>query len=128
MLKGWLFLDKPIRMTSYQLVAQVEKKVNYLINQSLKNEVVKVREKPKNQVRIGHIGTLDPMASGLMILALGKATRLVEYGMSKDKEYIFTITWGVDTDSHDQEGKIISQSNRRAKINEIEKIIIVFCH
>jgi tRNA pseudouridine55 synthase len=102
---GFLVVDKQPNCTSFDIVA-------------------KVRNITKSKV--GHLGTLDPKASGVLILALGKATRLIEYFMNDDKSYIFDIKWGISTDSHDAEGNATYKSENRIALNEIQKSLPQF--
>lgn len=87
MADGFILLDKPPGYTSHQVVTMVRK----ILNVS----------------RAGHTGTLDPMATGLLIVAVGKATRLIEYLMGKDKCYHAEITFGTATDTEDSQGKVL---------------------
>ena len=91
-LDGWLIINKDIGMTSRQ--------------------VVNIIKKTLNVKKIGHAGTLDPLATGVLALAVGKATKTVKYIMEGMKKYIFTIKWGVSTDTEDAEGKVISKSDK----------------
>jgi tRNA pseudouridine55 synthase len=90
---GWLILDKPIGMTSTHAVA-----------------VVKRAFAAK---KAGHAGTLDPLASGVLPIALGEATKTVPFVMDGRKTYRFTVRWGVETDTDDAEGKVIATSDVR---------------
>ena len=63
------------------------------------------------KVKIGHMGTLDPLAQGVLLLGINKATRLFDYLLSKDKEYIGTLTFGTSTDTLDSQGKVLSKSD-----------------
>ncbi len=96
-LTGALFLDKSVGITSHDLVSKVRK-------------VLKVK-------RVGHTGTLDPFATGLMILCLGRATRLANYLASDVKEYIALAKLGVATDTHDSTGRPISEPVSTADIS-----------
>ena len=87
-----LLFDKPLGWSSFQLV----NKVRYLICQKLKIKKLKV----------GHAGTLDPLATGLMILCTGKATKQIESLMGKEKEYIADILFGATTPSYDGETEV----------------------
>jgi tRNA pseudouridine55 synthase len=60
--------------------------------------------------KIGHLGTLDPMATGVLPVTIGKATRLFDYFLKKDKTYLATFTFGKETDTLDAEGQVIKQS------------------
>jgi tRNA pseudouridine55 synthase len=87
-LEGVLLLDKPSGMTSHDVVDRVRR-------------VLRMK-------RIGHAGTLDPMATGLLIILVGKATKLSQFLMSLDKEYEGTITLGKTTNTHDAEGEMLT--------------------
>jgi tRNA pseudouridine55 synthase len=85
---GVLLVDKPMGHTSHDVVARLRRKLQ--------------------MKRIGHAGTLDPMATGLLVMLIGKATRISQYLMSLDKEYEGTIELGVKvTDSQDAEGEVM---------------------
>ncbi len=86
-LDGVLLVDKPSDHTSHDVVARLRRKLN--------------------MKRIGHAGTLDPMATGLMILLIGKATRISQYLISLDKEYEGTVELGKVTDSQDADGEVL---------------------
>ncbi|MFN3671272.1 MAG: tRNA pseudouridine(55) synthase TruB [Bosea sp. (in: a-proteobacteria)] len=90
---GWVVLDKPVGMTSTHAVA-----------------VVKRAFAAK---KAGHAGTLDPLASGLLPIALGEATKTVPFVMDGRKAYQFTVSWGSQTDTDDTEGKVIATSAER---------------
>ena len=74
------------------------------------------------KVKIGHMGTLDPMATGVLLLGVNKATRLFDYLLSKDKTYIGTLTFGTSTDTLDSTGNIVSTSSL-PKREDVEKAI-----
>lgn len=84
---GVLLIDKPTEHTSHDVVARVRHKLQ--------------------QKRVGHAGTLDPMATGLLLVLVGKSTRLSQYLMSGDKEYEGEMTLGVVTNSQDAEGEVV---------------------
>ena len=88
---GVLIVDKPKGKTSFDVVRDVRKEYN-----------IKA---------VGHIGTLDPEASGVLPILIGKATKLSDFLMVHDKDYIVEITLGVKTDTGDIEGKIIKIDN-----------------
>jgi tRNA pseudouridine55 synthase len=87
---GLILVNKPVGITSFKLVHIIKKKL-------------KVK-------KAGHCGTLDPLASGLMIVLVGKYTKLQDKFMKQDKVYYATVKLGLKTDSGDLDGKIISQS------------------
>jgi tRNA pseudouridine55 synthase len=90
---GWLVLDKPVGMTSTHAVS-----------------VVKRAFAAK---KAGHAGTLDPLASGILPIALGEATKTVPFVMDGRKTYRFTVRWGIETDTDDAEGAAIATSDVR---------------
>ena len=102
-LDGWLVINKEEGMTSRQVVNIVKKTLN-----------VK---------KIGHAGTLDPLATGVLALAVCKATKSVKYIMDGLNKYIFTIKWGITTDTEDLEGKVISKSVLRPNIIQLKSLI-----
>ena len=104
--QGWINLYKPKNITSFKAINSIKKK--FSIN------------------KIGHAGTLDPMAEGVLPIAIGKATKLIPYISKMNKEYEFTVTWGIQTTTDDAEGKILFESNYLPKRKEIEKKIIKY--
>ncbi|GLK83226.1 tRNA pseudouridine(55) synthase TruB [Ancylobacter defluvii] len=90
---GWVLLDKPIGMTSTQAVGAVK----WLFQAK----------------KAGHAGTLDPLASGCLPIALGEATKTVPFVMDSRKVYRFTVRWGIETDTDDSEGQPVAQSEVR---------------
>tara|TARA_Y100000992_G_scaffold280142_1_gene226954 strand:- start:374 stop:1288 length:915 start_codon:yes stop_codon:yes gene_type:complete len=73
--------------------------------------------------KIGHAGTLDPMAKGILPVALGEATKTVPYIHEKNKTYLFAIKFGVQTDTDDATGKIIGKSDRKPDIDQIKSVL-----
>ncbi len=104
--QGWINLYKPKNITSFKAINSIKKKF------SIK--------------KIGHAGTLDPMAEGVLPIAIGKATKLIPFISTMNKEYEFVITWGAQTTTDDAEGKILFESNYLPKRKEIEKKIIKY--
>jgi tRNA pseudouridine55 synthase len=102
-INGWLVLDKPIGMTSTHAVALAKRLFN--------------------AEKAGHAGTLDPLASGLLPIAFGEATKTVPFVMDGEKAYRFTVRWGIETDSDDADGKPVAQSDKRPSSAEIEAIL-----
>ena len=103
---GWVVLDKPSEIGSTPCVG----KVRYAFQAQ----------------KAGHAGTLDPLASGVLPIALGEATKTVPYIMDGTKEYEFTITWGTATDSLDAEGKVTDQNDIRPTEDSILEILPAF--
>lgn len=99
-INGWIVIDKPSGMNS--------------------TKAVSITKKLTKAKKVGHAGTLDPMASGILPVALGEATKAVQLLMNAKKTYIFTITFGSATDTDDADGKIIATTE---KIPYKEKII-----
>ena len=97
---GWLNFDKPRGMTSTQAVSRVKR-----LYQAAK---------------AGHAGTLDPLATGVLPIALGEATKTVPFAVEGSKEYRFTVRFGAETDTDDAEGKVVASSDLRPSRAEIE--------
>lgn len=100
---GWVILDKPYGMSSTQAVG----KIRFLFNAE----------------KAGHGGTLDPLASGLLPIALGEATKTVSHAMDGRKIYRFTAQWGEERTTDDLEGEISATSAKRPSRDEIEQIL-----
>lgn len=90
---GWLILDKPIGLTSTQAIGKARRLLG--------------------GKKVGHGGTLDPLATGILPLAFGEATKLIPYVMDGDKTYEFTIRWGEQRTTDDAEGEITKTSSTR---------------
>ena len=105
-LNGFLIIDKPYQLGSTQVVS-----------------ILKHFLQP---TKIGHAGTLDPLATGVLPIAFGKATRLIPYVMEGKKTYQFTIKWGVETNSDDLAGIKIATSDKRPLEQEIHAILPQF--
>ena len=103
---GWLILDKPEGVTSTQAVG--------------------ICRRLFNAQKAGHGGTLDPLASGILPLAFGEATKTVGYVMEADKDYVFTIRWGQSTTTQDREGEVCATSDVRPTREAIEKRLPTF--
>ncbi|MBV9457166.1 MAG: tRNA pseudouridine(55) synthase TruB [Bradyrhizobium sp.] len=103
---GWIVLDKPIGMTSTQAVAVVKR-------------LFSAR-------RAGHAGTLDPLASGGLPIALGEATKTVPFVMEGRKRYRFTVRWGEERDTDDTEGQVVKTSEARPTAEQIRALLPQF--
>ncbi len=103
MTNGWIILDKPTGISSAHAVAKVKRLI-----------------KPK---KIGHAGTLDPLASGVLPLALGEATKTMPYMVDTAKAYEFSVCWGEERDTDDKEGKTTQTSNKRPTGEQIQAIL-----
>lgn len=100
---GWVVLDKPLDVTSTQAVSIVRRLFNAR--------------------KGGHAGTLDPLATGLLPIALGEATKTVPFVMDGRKTYRFTVTWGTQTTTDDTEGEVTARSDARPSRAQIEALL-----
>lgn len=100
---GFFIIDKPKNMTSFDLCNIVKKKLN--------------------TKKVGHFGTLDPNATGVMVVAVNKATKLLRLIEEDSKEYISTIIFGLDSTSLDMDGKITKDVEMKLDINDIKKAL-----
>ena len=105
---GWLVLDKPRGLGSTQAVAAVKRVL---------------RQAGYGKVKIGHGGTLDPLAEGVLPIALGEATKLAGRMLDASKTYAFTIAFGIETDTLDAEGEAIATSERRPPLAAVAAIL-----
>jgi len=103
---GWLVLDKPVGMTSTHAVA--------------------VAKRLFNAKKAGHAGTLDPLASGLLPIAFGEATKTVPFVMDGLKGYRFTVNWGEERDTDDSEGAVTATSVARPSKASVEAALAAF--
>jgi tRNA pseudouridine55 synthase len=100
---GWVVLDKPVSMTSTHAVSMVKRLFS--------------------AKRCGHAGTLDPLASGALPIALGEATKTVPFVMDGRKLYRFTIRWGEERDTDDAEGRVVSTSKERPSPEAVRALL-----
>ncbi len=107
-LHGWLILDKPIGLTSAQGVAAVKRVL---------------RKAGYPRARIGHGGTLDPLATGVLPIAIGEATKLAGRMLNADKGYDFTVSFGTETDTLDAEGAPVATSDHRPSPVEVAAML-----
>lgn len=103
---GWLALDKPVGLTSTQAVSRLKRIYN--------------------AQKAGHAGTLDPLASGILPVAFGEATKTVPFVQDGEKAYRFTVRWGVETDTDDSDGRVTRESAARPERAEIEALLPQF--
>ena len=103
---GWLLVDKPVGMTSTHAVSAVKR-------------LFKAK-------RVGHAGTLDPLASGALPIALGEATKTVPFVMEGRKRYRFTVLWGEERDTDDADGTVVATSQHRPDTAAIEGALAGF--
>jgi len=109
---GWLILDKPLGLGSTQGVSAVKRALR-----------AAGYDASKRGIKVGHGGTLDPLATGVLPIALGEATKLAGRMLDSDKVYDFTIGFGVETDTLDLEGKVIAESAVRPTLAEVEAVL-----
>lgn len=102
---GFLLIDKPQGWTSHDVVAKIRSKVGG---------------------KVGHAGTLDPLATGLLVLGIGGATRLLRFVQGADKEYLATALFGVATDSLDADGAIVSREPLPVTAEQVEEVMARF--
>jgi tRNA pseudouridine55 synthase len=100
---GWVVLDKPIGMTSTQAVGAVRRLFE--------------------AQKAGHAGTLDPLATGILPIALGEATKTVPFAVDGEKAYRFTVRFGVETDTDDAEGQVVRTSDVLPTLEAIENVL-----
>jgi tRNA pseudouridine55 synthase len=105
-ISGWICLDKPYDLTSTSAVSRVRRAFN--------------------AQKAGHAGTLDPLATGILPLALGEATKTVPFLMDADKAYRFTIQWGRNTTTLDREGETTATSDVRPSREQVEAALPAF--
>ncbi|GHH23008.1 tRNA pseudouridine synthase B [Sphingomonas glacialis] len=109
---GWLILDKPLGLGSTQAVSAVKRALR-----------ASGYDVSKRGIKVGHGGTLDPLATGVLPIALGEATKLAGRMLDSDKVYDFTVTFGAETDTLDLEGKVIAESAVRPTLAQVEAVL-----
>ncbi|MCC2977582.1 tRNA pseudouridine(55) synthase TruB [Sphingomonas sp. PL-96] len=105
---GWILLDKPLRLGSTQGVSAVKRAL---------------RDGGYGKFKVGHGGTLDPLATGVLPIALGEATKLAGRMLDSDKVYDFTVQFGAQTDTLDLEGAVIAESDVRPTRAALEAVL-----
>ena len=103
---GFFLLNKEKGITSNQLVQNIKKSLKFK--------------------KVGHLGTLDPMATGLMVLAVNRATKFSSYFLESDKSYHATVKLGCSTDTDDAQGKIIETSDNLPTEEHTHKVLYSF--
>lgn len=103
---GWLIIDKPVGISSFAVIAKLKRLCKFS--------------------KIGHSGTLDPFASGVLLIAIGKATKFIEFAMDKTKAYTFTISFGENRDTLDVEGKVVESSDKRPTKSAVCEVLPKF--
>lgn len=107
-LNGWIILDKPLGLGSTQAVGAVKRVC---------------REAGLGKVKVGHGGTLDPLATGVLPIALGEATKLCGRMLDASKVYDFTIRFGTETAGLDAEGEVVAVSDVRPTLADVEAVL-----
>ncbi len=105
-INGWVNLDKPLGLTSTQGIGKVRRFMN--------------------AQKAGHAGTLDPLATGILPIALGEATKTIPFAQDRFKTYEFTVTWGEQRDTDDSEGDVIGTSDARPTPEAITALLLEF--
>ena len=108
---GWIILDKPLGLGSTQAVSAVKRNL---------------REAGFGKVKVGHGGTLDPLATGVLPIALGEATKLCGRMLDASKTYDFTICFGTETSGLDAEGDVVATSDHRPSLAQVEAALAQF--
>ena len=103
---GWVNLDKPVELGSTEAVSRIRRLFN--------------------AQKAGHAGTLDPLASGVLPIALGEATKTVPFLMDAQKVYCFTVRWGISTASVDREGEVTARSDVRPSVEAVRAALPAF--
>src|ERR1700759_5336304 len=107
-LHGWVVIDKPVGPGSTDIVSKAKRAL---------------RDGGYAKTKVGHGGTLDPLASGVLPIALGEATKLAGRMLDATKDYDFTIAFGEETDTLDAEGKVVSTSEVCPAPKQIEAVL-----
>jgi len=105
---GWIIIDKPVGRGSTQVVSVVKRAL---------------RQGGYGKCKVGHGGTLDPLASGVLPIAIGEATKLSGRMLDADKAYDFTIGFGLETDTLDAEGRVVATSDARPAREQVEAVL-----
>ena len=105
-INGWILVDKQLGVTSRQVVTKISKIFNIK--------------------KVGHAGTLDPMATGVLPIAVGEATKCISFIQNKIKKYSFTVKWGETTNTDDLEGTVLEKSNVRPTKTQVLDILNSF--
>mgnify|MGYP003646683991 CR=1 FL=1 len=113
---GWIILDKPLELGSTQAVGAVKRNLRE----------AGLLGKGKNKLKVGHGGTLDPLATGVLPIAIGEATKLCGRMLDASKIYEFTITFGNETETLDAEGDVTETSDHRPVLAEVEAVLPQF--
>ena len=101
---GWLVIDKSRAMTSMKVTSAVRRLLA--------------------RGKAGHAGTLDPLATGILPIAVGMATRTMPYVVAMKKQYLFTVRWGIATDTDDSDGRVIKRSSSRPSVTDIQGAVV----
>ncbi len=105
-INGWLILDKPLGITSTQAIGKLRRLYS-----------------PQ---KIGHAGTLDPLATGVLPIAMGEATKTIPFVQDASKTYEFSVTWGEQRSTDDAEGEVIATSDNRPTTDDIKNALSAF--
>jgi tRNA pseudouridine55 synthase len=106
-LNGWVLLDKPLGISSNHALVKVKRLFRAV----------------DPNIKIGFVGTLDPLATGILIMGLGEATKLIPYVLEDKKTYTFHIKWGESTTTDDAEGEVLETSDVRPSLSQVHDIL-----
>jgi len=116
-MNGIIIIDKPVGWTSHDVVAKLRGTLKQ------KNETITKRHSTSLRHRVGHGGTLDPMATGVLPVFIGRATRAAEFCENTEKEYLAGLQLGITTDTQDITGKTLSESDVNVTIEDLKAIL-----
>ena len=108
MINGWIILDKPLGLGSTQAVSAVKRAL---------------REAGEPKTRVGHGGTLDPLATDVLPIAIGEATKVAGQMLDATKQYAFTVRFGEETDTLDAEGQVVATSDVHPTAEDVTHIL-----
>ena len=103
---GVLNINKPTGWTSHDVVLKIRQCIG--------------------EPKVGHAGTLDPLATGVLLLCIGKATKITQYLMPAEKEYVATLRLGVTTDTYDADGKVLERKIVKVSVDEVKDVLLSF--
>jgi tRNA pseudouridine55 synthase len=115
-INGWIILDKPLKLGSTQAVGAVKRNLRE----------AGLMGKGKDKTKVGHGGTLDPLATGVLPIGIGEATKLCGQMLDASKLYDFTIGFGIETDTLDAEGVAVAESAHWPTLGEVEAVLPQF--
>jgi len=119
-MNGIIIIDKPAGWTSHDVIAKLRGALKQ------KNSAMTKHHNAASRNRVGHGGTLDPMATGVLPVFIGRATRAAEFCENAEKEYLTELQLGITTDTQDITGRVLSESDVNATINDLKAVLPLF--